>query len=328
MGENVNQYQSVGGKTGSSKSQEKWDALQVKSFSGLNVLDLGCNEGFFIGKSLECGAGRAVGVDLNEELIAKAREHIPGGEFVHSNWEDYLDNLDANSFDVVIMLSALHYSKDYIATLRKISRVLKAEGQLILECSVDPTVLGCHYIPVTRGNPPFTDTVYHFTRRKLHQVAEDAFFIRYVNKSVMQPGDPIPRFIYNLHPKKPFCLLVTGKSGSGKTALTNLIGTNNAEFEVVSLDHFILALAQKKYTELGSFLAEKNTPGRIDILYSELLSSENVGVFVDYVVRECPGYKNVLIEGAILDDKNFRGKLVSSLENHRNFIVRIIDSVN
>ncbi len=321
MSKNINQYQSVAGKSGSSKSEEKWEALKINDLTGLTVLDLGCNEGFFVEKALSVGASNVVGVDLNLELIEKAQKRLPSAVFINVNWEEYLDQAESNSFDVVIMLSALHYSKNYTATLRKIARVLKVGGRLILECSLYPSIHACHYIPVTRGKPPLTDTVYHFTRSKFKEVASDSFFIRFVGKSVLQPGDPIPRFIYNLYPKKPFCILVSGRSGSGKSALSDLI-SSCSNFNIVSLDEIILSLAQLEFTNIGKVLGEKNQPGRIDILYKELASSGYIKDFINYILRECEGFQNVIIEGFLLEDKVFREVLSENLSGSKGYLVK------
>lgn len=319
----MNQYQSVAGKSGSSQSQKKWEALCYTEFSGKSVLDLGCNEGFFIEKAIEHGATEAVGVDLDKALLSQASKRVPSAKFIYQDWEEFLDQCTENKFDVVIMLSALHYSKNYAQTLSKVAKVLKPDGIFILEASVHTFGESNHFVPVTRGHPPLTDTVFHFTPGKLLRVLERDFFVRYVGPSVEQPGDPIRRFIYNLFPKKPFCLLVTGRSGSGKTAITNLICKSGENFEPVFIDEITLSLMRNEFTEVGKFLKENFTIGRLDLTYEKLINSQYLTDFLSYVVREAEGFHNIVIEGFPLEDDRVMNE-ISKLIIEKGYIVKIV----
>ena len=316
----VGQYQSVAGKDGSSKSQQKWEALKVSEASGKAVLDLGCNEGFFVEKFLEVGAERAVGVDLNNQLIEMAKERVPSAEFYADNWENFLQDQKEDSFDIIIMLSALHYSKNYRKTFERINRILKPNGVFIIEASVDPNKHG-YMVPVERTSDIGTDTVYHFTGPALLQLAEKWFGVRWVSQSVMQPGDPVKRAIYYLHPKRPYAVLVFGKSGSGKSRFLSEVISKNVN--LFYIDKFVLQLMETKHTELGRLMKLSHEVGRLDYVYDMLIETGKWRDLLKFVIRHFEGSDSVAIESTILGHKEFRDELKNELSRSGYMVTEI-----
>lgn len=101
------------------------------------VLDLGSGAGFdaFLAASKVGGSGRVIGVDLTEEMVAKARRlAIVGG---HTNTEFRMGDVEAlpieeNSMDVVISNCVLNLAPDKNRAFAEAYRVLKPGGRLVV----------------------------------------------------------------------------------------------------------------------------------------------------------------------------------------------------
>ncbi len=68
-------YQTFQGVAGDSDSPAKLDRLHLPTdLSGLSVLDVACNEGFFCQEAVRRGATRVVGIDKNPDVHRKGKE--------------------------------------------------------------------------------------------------------------------------------------------------------------------------------------------------------------------------------------------------------------
>lgn len=98
------------------------------------LLDLGCGTGrlcaHFAAKGFDC-----VGVDLSDEMLAKARETAPTATFVKANLVD-LAGLTDQSFDYAACLFStlgmVRGGENRTAALRSAERVLKWGGKFVL----------------------------------------------------------------------------------------------------------------------------------------------------------------------------------------------------
>ena len=145
-------YQTFPGEEGDSDSQRKLAALKLPSFLGKSVLDVGCNEGFFCLEALKRGATRVLGIDRNPDFISRAKSrharlHIGGQiDFDCRTW----DTLPADKFDVVLLLSALHYAEDQRAMIQRLVEHLTPQGLFVLEAGVvDVPQRGDPFVTVT-----------------------------------------------------------------------------------------------------------------------------------------------------------------------------------
>lgn len=97
---------------------------------GKKALEVGCGTGVFLEKVAACGAD-IVGIDLSEDLLAKARVRLAAKANVrldHGNAEDlpYPDD----TFDAAYGSSILHHL-DLPAALKAVHRVLKPGGRVV-----------------------------------------------------------------------------------------------------------------------------------------------------------------------------------------------------
>ncbi|HJZ13548.1 MAG TPA: methyltransferase domain-containing protein [Acidobacteriota bacterium] len=105
---------------------------------GEHVLDVGCGTGanaIALAERLE-GDCRITGVDNSEAMLAIARNNLQGHPFrelikLQHGDVHHLD-FPAAHFDAAMVIQVLEYSKDPVALLREIRRVLKPGGKLFL----------------------------------------------------------------------------------------------------------------------------------------------------------------------------------------------------
>lgn len=130
-------YQSFKQGEGSSDSAGKLQAIRLPKLQGKRFLDLGCNAGFFCKYALDQGASRVVGVDKTSHYIKTAQNQFPEASFICSDWS----NLELEGeFDVIIILSALHYATDTSALLKKVHKLLSKDGVFVFEGGYFPTI--------------------------------------------------------------------------------------------------------------------------------------------------------------------------------------------
>ena len=131
------QYQTFDDAPGHSDSAAKMAALRLPDrIDDWSVLDIACNEGFFCQSAWERGAGSVVGLDRSEEFLVRARERDPRTDYRLMDWSR-LRELE-EKFDLVLLLSALHYASDPERLLRDAFDRLNPDGLLLLECGVAP----------------------------------------------------------------------------------------------------------------------------------------------------------------------------------------------
>lgn len=111
----------------------EWPALRsmLPPLEGLRVLDLGCGFGAFARWAREMGAASVLGIDLSENMLARARAQTrdPGATYCLADIEN-LELPDA-SFDLVYSSLTLHYIADFGAVCVAIRRLLVPGGRLV-----------------------------------------------------------------------------------------------------------------------------------------------------------------------------------------------------
>lgn len=102
--------------------------------SGLEVLDLGCGEGYFC-RELARGGARVTGVDLSGELIRRARElssvDDTGIDFVHADARDVVGLFGPQRFGLVTSCMAVQDMDDGAAVLKVSHDVLEPDGRFV-----------------------------------------------------------------------------------------------------------------------------------------------------------------------------------------------------
>jgi SAM-dependent methyltransferase len=304
-------YQSFEDQTGDSNSLGKLSKLQLPSdMSGLKVLDLGCNEGFFCAEVLKRGATYVVGIDSNSELIEKARLRVPKAELICGSWFDIPDT----KFDFVLLLSAIHYEFNQKKLLQKILTHLEYSGTLILECGVVRDVPESWHL-IQRHDSIFSFPSWNLLLNDLL----DGYAVRDIGLSINQDGDPLPRYVFHCKSQIPTVILISGSSGSGKSIISREFQKKG--YRALQLDMFFGEISNfRSQFQIDATilylkdLYEKQS-GRVDEITNIVLNDNRVSQVNSLIIHKIrPDVQIQIIEGHYLSNDQVRLDLQVKLE--------------
>jgi SAM-dependent methyltransferase len=104
----------------------EWPAIRalLPNLEGKRIVDLGCGFGWFLRWARKQGAAHAVGFDLSENMIARARADTRDSEIEYVIADlDYLELSEA-SFDFAYSSLALHYIVDFDRLVKTVHQAL------------------------------------------------------------------------------------------------------------------------------------------------------------------------------------------------------------
>lgn len=111
----------------------EWSSLRslLPDLRGLRVVDLGCGFGWFCRFARENGAAQVLGLDISENMLARARGMTsdPAITYARADLEEL--DLPAAAFDVAFSSLALHYVEDLAGLLATLHRALVPGGRLV-----------------------------------------------------------------------------------------------------------------------------------------------------------------------------------------------------
>ena len=137
------------------------------------ALDLGCGAGAFTALLSQAGA-RAIGVDVAEAALARARREHPAGDFRLAPLDGSLPLAD-NSFELVWASEVIEHVADTASWLSEVRRVLVPAGRLLLTTPSHGRVrvaLG----GVERFSEPLGDHLHLYTARSLRALLTEFGF--------------------------------------------------------------------------------------------------------------------------------------------------------
>ncbi|TMV46063.1 class I SAM-dependent methyltransferase [Paenibacillus mesophilus] len=127
-------YSGMPRSVGGLDSAGEWPAFRalLPELRGKRVLDIGCGFGWHCRYARERQARSVVGIDLSENMIARARESTddPAIEYRILAIEDM--HFDAAEFDVAISSLALHYVERFDIVCQKVHQCLAPGGAFVL----------------------------------------------------------------------------------------------------------------------------------------------------------------------------------------------------
>ncbi len=107
----------------------------LKTFSGNEILDLGCGQGV-CSEKITLGEKLYTGVDPSEHLIQRARQLYPETKFVVGN--AYQLPFPQECFDGVFSIAVWHLLSDITLASQELARVLKKGGKFfVLSADLD-----------------------------------------------------------------------------------------------------------------------------------------------------------------------------------------------
>jgi SAM-dependent methyltransferase len=112
----------------------EWPALRtlLPDPQGLRVVDLGCGFGWFSRWARENGAAQVLGLDISENMLARARAITSDPAITYAQADLEQLDLPIASFDVAFSSLTLHYIEDLARLLATVHRALVPGGRLIV----------------------------------------------------------------------------------------------------------------------------------------------------------------------------------------------------
>ena len=111
----------------------EWPAIRalLPDLRDKRILDLGCGFGWFARWAVEQGAASVLGVDLSENMLARARAETadPRVRYLKADLETL--DLPQESFDLTYSALALHYVEDFGRLVGEVSRALVSGGYFV-----------------------------------------------------------------------------------------------------------------------------------------------------------------------------------------------------
>jgi SAM-dependent methyltransferase len=111
----------------------EWPPLRalLPELRGKRVVDLGCGFGWFARWALSQGAVSALGIDLSENMLTRARAEIadPAVSYLKTDLERL--ELPRESFEVAFSSLALHYVEDFGRLIGEVFRALVSRGHFV-----------------------------------------------------------------------------------------------------------------------------------------------------------------------------------------------------
>ena len=105
----------------------RWITGNIKSPG--SILDVGSGRGLFLSKL--CGTWRMVGIEPSEAFVKISREMVPSALILHTSLSESV--LPELHFDIVTIISTIHFLNQPVQDLKKVIRSLNTEGILIIE---------------------------------------------------------------------------------------------------------------------------------------------------------------------------------------------------
>jgi SAM-dependent methyltransferase len=111
----------------------EWPVLKalLPDLDGRRVVDLGCGFGWFCRFAHEAGAAEVLGVDLSENMLARAREMATDPAITYRRVDLEELDLPPASFDLAYSSLAFHYVADLPGLLATVARALVPGGRLV-----------------------------------------------------------------------------------------------------------------------------------------------------------------------------------------------------
>lgn len=111
----------------------EWPTLQsmLPDLQGQRIADLGCGFGWFCRWAREAGAAAVQGLDVSENMLARARETTADPAITYARADLERLNLTEGAFDLVYSSLALHYIENLRGLFEQVRRGLVPGGRFV-----------------------------------------------------------------------------------------------------------------------------------------------------------------------------------------------------
>ena len=136
----------------------KWQGFQdaiPQDLSGLSVLDIGCNGGFYSIEMKRRGAKRVLGIDHDEQYLAQARfaAQVTGADIEFEKLSVYEVGQLGEHFDVVLFMGVLYHLRHPLLALDLLRRYV-AKNLLVFQSMLR----GSYAVSRVDADYPFSET--------------------------------------------------------------------------------------------------------------------------------------------------------------------------
>jgi len=142
------------------------------------LMDAGCGSGRLTAELLEnLPKGRVVGVDLSQNMVATARDHLRSqfgsrAQFVAADLQDLPFE---RAFDGIFSTAAFHWVPDHLRLFRSMARTLRPGGWLRAQCGGGPNLARLRErMDALISSPKYTRFFAHFCNPWIFNDAETA----------------------------------------------------------------------------------------------------------------------------------------------------------
>ncbi|HVY17479.1 MAG TPA: class I SAM-dependent methyltransferase [Rhodopila sp.] len=111
----------------------EWPAIRavLPPLRAARVVDLGCGFGWFARWAAAAGAASVLGLDLSDNMLARARQETAGTAVRYAKADlEHLD-LPASSFDLAYSSLTFHYVEDFGRLVRTVFQALRTDGHFV-----------------------------------------------------------------------------------------------------------------------------------------------------------------------------------------------------
>lgn len=260
---------------------------------GQNVLVLGADYGFVCIEAVRQKAARVVflgdAAPLDLSMMTGVEIYPPE-----------LSAVTDETFDAIFLPQA-HTRPGLDKFLDQIAGLLNPKGVLVMESACNFSTQSIEWAVVGESSPQRRYPSIHL----LETVLLRDFAVRRVGKGVLRNVDDIPQILLHCTPLAATALVITGRSGHGKSNLLRFF--NPRDFPAISTDNFLSRLSKGKMlpdsslrkaiqAEIGEGPSDWGQVGRMIADRPELIEE-----FCALLVDTCPLEAHIfIVEGEIL----------------------------
>ena len=290
---------------------------------GQRVLVLGAEYHFVCSEAARQGAARIVfltkdGLTENVQFSESDRVEIVQGD---------LSSVSGVTFDAVFLPNA-QACNDLAGTVARIAELLDRRGVLLIECGSVGSEGRAHW---TFAGPPDAKRRYPSVSLLENIILED-FAVRRVGKGVLSNDDKVKQMILHCTPMETTALVITGKSGHGKSNLLRFF--KPSDFPSISTDDFLSRLARATGDAQGNLshrISEEIGGGEANWgIVGRMIASdvELTDEFCAALIDTCPLEARIFIlEGEILRHENIMTRLTKQLKKKHVRVWRAMPSI-
>jgi len=114
-------------------SAPEWPRLQamLPEISGKRIVDLGCGFGWFCRWAREHGAAEVLGIDISDNMLARARSAAPDNAITYLQHDLATLELPKDRFEIAYSSLAIHYLEDVAQFFAKVHTALVPGGHFV-----------------------------------------------------------------------------------------------------------------------------------------------------------------------------------------------------